>query len=83
MFLLLNKIDRMPKSALLPLIESCSKELPFTEMIPISRSPGTASDLALERLIAHLPEAQPIFPRISSPTSRSVFWPRKSFVKKR
>lgn len=62
-FLLLNKIDRVPKPVLLPLIESCSKEFAFTEIIPVSALTGDGVELALERLIAHLPEGQPYFPQ--------------------
>jgi GTPase len=62
-FLLLNKIDRVAKPVLLPLIESCSKELAFTEMIPVSALTGDGVELALERLIAHLPEGEPYFPQ--------------------
>lgn len=61
-FLLLNKIDRVPKPALLPLIESCSKELSFTEIIPISALTGDGAEITLEQLIAHLPEGEPYFP---------------------
>jgi GTPase len=60
--LLLNKIDRMAKSALLPLIESCSKDGLFSEVIPISALSGDGVELALERFIALLPEAAPYFP---------------------
>src|SRR5260370_30674982 len=35
-FLLLNKIDLIPKARLLPLIERCSREAKFTEIMPIS-----------------------------------------------
>jgi GTP-binding protein Era len=62
-FLLLNKIDRIAKRALLPLIEACSKELSFTEIIPVSALTGDGVDLALEKLIAHLPEGEPYFPK--------------------
>jgi GTPase len=62
-FLLLNKIDRIAKRALLPLIEACSKELSFTEIIPVSALTGDGIDLALEMLIAHLPEGEPYFPK--------------------
>jgi len=62
-FLLLNKIDRVAKPALLPLLESCSKEFAFTEMIPVSALTGDGVELALERLIAHLPEGEPYFPQ--------------------
>ncbi len=61
--LLLNKIDRMPKSALLPLLDSCTKEGVFTELIPISALTGDGVETALERFIAQLPEAEPLFPK--------------------
>jgi len=61
-FLLLNKIDRIAKPALLPLIEACSKEFASTEIIPISALTGDGVELALERLIAQLPEGEPYFP---------------------
>jgi GTPase len=62
-FLLLNKIDRVAKPALLPLMESCSKEFAFTEMIPVSALTGDGVELALEQLVAHLPEGEPYFPQ--------------------
>jgi GTPase len=61
--LLLNKIDRMSKPALLPLLESCSKERRFNDLIPISALSGDGVALALERFIAHLPAAPPYFPQ--------------------
>lgn len=62
-FLLLNKIDRVAKLALLPLMEACSKEFSFTEMIPVSALTGDGVELALERLITHLPQGEPYFPK--------------------
>jgi GTP-binding protein Era len=62
-FLLLNKIDRVPKPRLLPLMEACSKELSFLEIIPISALTGDGVELALKQFIAHLPEGQPYFPK--------------------
>src|SRR5437870_1009942 len=49
MFLLLNKIDRIPKPSLLPLLEVCSRAASFTEMIPISALTGDGVEIALER----------------------------------
>lgn len=60
--LLMNKIDRMPKSALLPLIDACSKEGMFREVIPISALSGDGVEIALSRFIAYLPEADAYFP---------------------
>src|SRR5260370_11264838 len=61
-FLLLNKIDRVAKPVLLPLLETCSKEFAFSEMIPVAALTGDGVELALERLIVHLPEGEPYFP---------------------
>lgn len=62
-FLLLNKIDRVAKPTLLPLMEACSQELAFAEMIPISALTGDGVELALENLVARLPEGEPYFPK--------------------
>ena len=61
-FLLLNKIDRIPKAKLLPLIDAYSKAHEFKEAIPISARTGDGLPLLLEKLIEHLPEGQPYFP---------------------
>jgi GTPase len=62
-FLLLNKIDRVAKPTLLPLMEKCSKEFSFAEMIPLSALTGDGIELTLARLIAYLPEGEPYFPK--------------------
>jgi GTPase len=62
-FLLLNKIDRVAKPMLLPLMETCSKEFSFAEIIPLSALTGDGIELTLARLIAHLPEGEPYFPK--------------------
>jgi GTP-binding protein Era len=61
--LLLNKIDRMAKPALLPLLEACSREASFTEMIPVSALSGDGVERVLERFMAYLPEGEPYFPQ--------------------
>lgn len=60
--LLLNKIDRMPKPALLPLLDACSREAQFAEMIPVSALTGDGVEIVLDRLIAYLPAGEPYFP---------------------
>jgi GTPase len=60
--LLMNKIDRMSKPALLPLLASLQREQLFTEMIPISALTGSGAERALERFMAHLPEGEAHFP---------------------
>jgi GTP-binding protein Era len=62
LFLLLNKIDKMPKPALLPLLEACAQEAQFTEMIPVSALTEDGVSVVLDRLIANLPEGEALFP---------------------
>lgn len=62
-FLLLNKIDRVAKPALLPLIEASSREMSFAEIIPISALTGDGVELVLERWLARLPAGDPYFPK--------------------
>ena len=58
----LNKVDRVAKPELLPLIEAWSKLRPDTEVVPISATQGENVD-ALERAIARrLPVGPPLFP---------------------
>jgi len=61
-FLLLNKIDKVQKEALLPLIERYSREHTFAEIIPISALTGDALPVLVEKLVAQLPEGEPYFP---------------------
>ncbi len=60
--LLLNKIDRVAKEHLLPVIDSCSKARTWAEIIPISASTGDGVDLALGKIVEYLPEGEPFFP---------------------
>lgn len=61
-FLLLNKIDLIPKPQLLPLIDSLSRESDFAEIIPISALTGNGLPQLLDQFISHLPDGQPYFP---------------------
>ncbi|MBI3894379.1 MAG: GTPase Era [Acidobacteria bacterium] len=61
-FLVFNKIDRIGKEALLPLIEQCRQLHVFAEVIPISALTGENLPLLLERIVAHLPEGPLYFP---------------------
>jgi GTP-binding protein Era len=60
--MLLNKIDRVEKTTLLPLIERCQREAKFDEIIPISALKGAGVEEALAAMIARLPEGPPLFP---------------------
>ncbi len=58
----LNKVDRVAKPELLPLIASWNELQPGGEVVPISALTGDGVD-ALERAIAHrLPVGPPLFP---------------------
>jgi GTP-binding protein Era len=62
-FLLLNKIDRVDKNRLLPLIEGYSKKHEFQEIIPISALKRDGLDLLLDKVIHALPEGPRYFPK--------------------
>jgi GTPase len=60
--LLLNKVDRIPKDSLLPIIESIGKMAVFAEIIPISALTGDGVDRVLGKFIQYLPTGEPHFP---------------------
>ena len=60
--LVLNKIDKLrDKTALLPLIESYSKQHDFAEIVPVSALKGDAVDHLLVLIAGHLPVGPPLF----------------------
>src|SRR3972149_1977187 len=61
-FLVINKIDRVKKETLIPLIEQCSRSFTFTEVVPVSALTGDNVDRLIEVIVKHLPEGQPLFP---------------------
>ncbi|RSL16210.1 GTP-binding protein Era [Edaphobacter aggregans] len=61
--LVLNKIDAIPKSDLLPLIAHWSALHPFADVIPISARKKEGLDLLLEKIIGQLKEGQRYFPK--------------------
>ena len=60
--LVLNKIDRIPKTELLPKIEKFAKDKIFDEIIPISALKGDGVERLLEKVIEYLPAGTPQFP---------------------
>ena len=58
----LNKIDLIAKPKLLPLIDSYRHLMDFTEVIPLSALSGENAELVAERLLAHLPEGERLYP---------------------
>ncbi len=60
--LLLNKIDRIRKPALLPLIDRYAKLHEFEEIFPISALKGSGVQEVLDAVVSRLPEGPPYFP---------------------
>jgi GTPase len=61
-FLLLNKIDRIRKTQLLPQIDRYRKLFDFAEVFPIVALTGEGCSELVDAWIARLPEGQPYFP---------------------
>ncbi|HYL85886.1 MAG TPA: GTPase Era [Candidatus Angelobacter sp.] len=60
--LALNKVDRLPKPKLLPLIDAFAKSFEFAAIVPISALKGSGCSELLEEILKHLPEGEPYFP---------------------
>jgi GTP-binding protein Era len=58
----LNKIDRIPRPRILPVIEAFRHQMDFAEVIPISAKNGDNVDVLLDRLTALLPEGERLYP---------------------
>lgn len=61
-FLILNKIDLVKKTRLLPMMESFAKEGNFAEIIPVSAGTGLNIERLEQALIARLPEGPALYP---------------------
>lgn len=61
-FLILNKIDLVKKSRLLPIMDGYWQEQRFAEIVPVSASTGENVDRLERVLIDRLPEGQPLYP---------------------
>jgi GTPase len=60
--LALNKIDRVPKPKLLPLLTVFSKAFPLAALVPISALKGDGCDDLLKEIFKELPEGEAFFP---------------------
>jgi GTP-binding protein Era len=60
--LVLNKIDLVAKSALLPLMASAGAWHDFAAIVPVSAATGDGVDRLERVLLDQLPEGEPIFP---------------------
>jgi GTPase len=57
-----NKVDKLPKSKLLPILDVFTKEFPFAAMVPISALNGDGVDELVQEILNVLPESDPYFP---------------------
>lgn len=60
--LVINKIDELPRRALLPLIDRWKDLNSWTEIYPLSALKGENVDGFLDAVAKHLPEGPPMFP---------------------
>ena len=60
--LALNKIDRVAKPDLLPLITASAKDFDFAAIVPISALKGSGVDELVAEILKHLPEGDAFFP---------------------
>jgi GTPase len=61
-FLILNKVDLIKKTRLLPIIDRFSREHDFAEIVPVSAETGDNIDRLERSLIERLPEGEPLYP---------------------
>ncbi len=62
MFLVLNKIDLVKKSEILPIIQSLSEVYPFKEIIPVSALNGDNLEDLKKTIVKYLPEGTQYYP---------------------
>jgi GTP-binding protein Era len=60
--LALNKVDRIAKPKLLPIIDYYQRQHPFAEIVPISATDGTNVDVLEKLFLQYLPEGEPLYP---------------------
>ena len=62
MFLILNKIDLIKKTRLLPLMQQYGELGTFAEIVPVSAGTGDNVDRLERAIIDRLPEGEPLYP---------------------
>jgi len=60
--LALNKVDRVEKPKLLPLIQAFQKEFAFASIVPLSALKGSGCEDLVKEILHLLPEGEPYFP---------------------
>jgi len=61
-FLVLTKIDLVPKDHLLPLIDTLTKQFNFAEVIPISARKRDGLDILVRKIVDALPKGERYYP---------------------
>ena len=62
-FLVVTKIDLVPRDRLLPLIDRPERAVSFAEVIPVSAKKGDGLKMLLHKIAEYLPEGQRWFPK--------------------
>jgi GTP-binding protein Era len=62
-FLVLTKIDLVPKDHLLPLIDTLTKQFDFAQIIPISARKRDGLDLLVRKIVDALPKGERYYPK--------------------
>jgi len=62
-FLLLTKIDLVPKDHLLPLIDTLTRQFSFAQIIPISARKRDGMDILVEKIVEALPTGERYYPK--------------------
>ncbi len=62
-FLVLTKIDLVPKDRLLPLIDSLTRQYKFAEIIPVSARKRDGLDLLMRKIVEVLPTGERYYPK--------------------
>jgi GTPase len=60
-FLLINKIDKISKEKVLPMIDHYKDLLPFKQIVPISALKGTNVDVLEDQIFQELPQAEKLY----------------------
>ncbi len=61
-FLILNKVDLMKRSRLLPMIDEYSRRGRFAEIVPVSAKTGENVERLERAIVDRLPEGEPLYP---------------------
>ena len=60
--LVLNKVDRLAKTRLLPLIDWYQRQREFASIVPVSALTGDGVEILEREIIGRLPEGEPLYP---------------------